>query len=56
MTEKELENLTAEFCDKYCKFPTVCSNQETLDTVCNVCPMNKMFDLLDDIRAKEKEQ
>ena len=46
MTEKELEELTGEFCDKYCKFPFVCTDEETLESACNVCPMNKLFDLL----------
>ena len=47
MDKKVLEDLTGEFCDNYCKFPCEISDQDKLDEVCEKCPMNKMFDLLD---------
>lgn len=48
MDKQKLEQLTSEFCDKYCQYPNVCANEETLETVCDKCPMNEMFELLDD--------
>lgn len=47
MNKEELEKVTGEFCDKYCRFPYICADEESLDTVCEGCPMNKLFELLD---------
>ena len=46
MDKKTLEKLTGVFCDNYCKYPGICSNQDELDQVCDECPMNEMFELL----------
>ena len=45
MDKQQLEEITGEFCDKYCKYPLVCTKQEQLDTVCEGCPMNELLDL-----------
>lgn len=47
MDKERLEELTGEFCDRYCKYPYVCTDEETLDTVCEDCPMNRMVEFLD---------
>ena len=33
-TQKEM------ICEKYCKFPYECENQEELDNICSTCPLN----------------
>ena len=48
MDEQKLEQLTGEFCDKYCQYPNVCADQGTLDKVCEKCPMKELSELLDD--------
>lgn len=35
-----LEELTAEMCDGYCKWPNLCKNEDELDEHCAKCPMN----------------
>jgi len=47
MNSKELQKITEEFCDRYCKYPFICSKQDDLDAICEECPMNKLFELLD---------
>ena len=47
MDKQTLEELTGEFCDKYCKYPYICGTEDALDTVCEQCPMNRMVELLD---------
>ncbi len=46
MDTKQLETLTAKFCDEYCKFPCEIKEQEDLEKICNECPMNELFNLL----------
>lgn len=43
---KEIEELSGEFCDKYCKYACLVDNEEQLEEICNKCPMNKLFDFL----------
>ena len=47
MDKEKLEKLTGEFCDQYCRFPYICQDEEALETVCENCPMNGLFELLD---------
>ena len=47
MDSKKLEKITEKFCDKYCKFADTVSNQDELDGICENCPMNELFELLD---------
>ncbi len=47
MDKKALEDLTGKFCDNYCKFACEIKDPDELDEVCNKCPMNEMFELLD---------
>ena len=34
------------FCDKYCKYPSIIAAQYQLDKVCEECPLHKLNDLL----------
>ena len=57
MTVKKLEEITGKLCDRYCIHSRIFCHedeQETLDDICNRCPMNEMFELLD-TRRKENE-
>jgi len=36
------ESITKEMCDKYCKYPLQCENEEDLYKVCEHCPLNKL--------------
>lgn len=50
MTKQKLEELTGKFCDKYCIYARMYSSEEQqdkLDEICESCPMNEMFELLD---------
>lgn len=38
--------VSENFCDRYCKYPTIIATQYQLDSVCKDCPMNKLTDLL----------
>lgn len=49
---EDIEKLSAEFCDKYCQYPNVCADEETLETVCDVCPMNKLFRIYDLLKGE----
>ena len=47
MDKQRLEEITGEFCDRYCKFQYICKDEEQLETVCEDCPMNKLVELFD---------
>ena len=47
MDSERLEKITEKFCDKYCKYPYVIKKQDELDDICENCPMNELFELLD---------
>ena len=47
MDKQRLEEITEQFCDKYCLYAKHCTNQDRLDGICNECPMNELFELLD---------
>ena len=56
MTKQKLEEITGKFCDKYCRFPYICGNEKQLETVCDSCPMNELFDVLDMINKSGAEK
>lgn len=40
-----LEDIAAEICDHYCKWPWVCQSEERLhETHCSSCPLNKLLE------------
>ena len=41
--KRSAESLAGEICDRYCKFPFICRNQENLDSVCEACPLNELI-------------
>ena len=47
MDKNTLKKLTGVFCDNYCKYPGTCSTQDELDAICDVCPMNRVVEILD---------
>ena len=47
MNSEALEKINEKFCEKYCKFPQECKNQNELDIICEECPMNELAELLD---------
>lgn len=47
MNSEALEKITEKFCEKYCKFPQECKDQNELDDICDECPMNELTELLD---------
>lgn len=41
--ERTLKEVEREICDKYCKYPGICGeNQELLDEECERCPLNRL--------------
>jgi hypothetical protein len=45
MMNKELiENACAEICDRYCKYPLFCVDEDALHGLCDECPLNKLLD------------
>lgn len=47
MDKQRLEEITEQFCDGYCRYARECTDQDELDAVCDSCPMNHLFELLD---------
>lgn len=45
---EDLENIPEIICDEYCKYPFVCSGQETLDHICGECRLKELFEALDE--------
>jgi len=59
MTVQKLEEITGKLCDKYCIYAKIYSSEEEqdkLDDICKVCPMNGLFELLDDINKNERQE
>lgn len=52
ITAEDVEKLSSEFCDRYCKYPYICKDEDALDEVCDGCPMNKLFEIYDLIKAE----
>lgn len=46
---KRLENIAAEICDEYCKYPDIYADKneldQILDEVCAQCPFNRSEDV-----------
>lgn len=41
--EADLEDIKAEICDKYCRYPRECEEQDNMiDTICVNCPLGKL--------------
>ena len=47
MDKQRLEEITGQFCDRYCRFARQCTNQDALDKICDKYPMNQLFELLE---------
>ncbi len=47
MDTERLEKITDKFCNRYCKYPHIAKEQEQLDDICEDCPMNELFELLE---------
>lgn len=43
---KQLEEISGQLCDGYCKYPTLISDEDKLEEVCMKCPLNQIFELL----------
>ena len=39
-----IEEIKADMCDYYCKYPTEIADDEILRLICDKCPMNKLED------------
>lgn len=37
-----LEEVAAEICDEYCKYPNELASQEELEKICEKCPLEKI--------------
>ena len=37
-----LEEIAAEICDEYCKYPNELASQEELNKICKKCPLEKI--------------
>lgn len=42
MTTTEIEEIKAEICDEYCKYPSECRCQFIQDKICSKCPLNRL--------------
>ena len=47
--EKEIEL----FCDNYCKYPSLCSDQDKLEEKCEECPICKIVETLEQAEMSE---
>ena len=47
MDAERLEKITEKFCNGYCKYIEQVKEQKDLDDICDGCPMNELFELLD---------
>lgn len=43
MDREQIENICAEICDRYCKYPLFCGDEEALHGICDECPLNKLL-------------
>lgn len=48
MDEKAFEKIAEKFCDRFCKYPSICLNQTELERICEKCPMNELEKMLED--------
>ena len=37
-----LEEIAAQICDEYCKYPSQIASQEELDRICESCPLERI--------------
>jgi len=44
MDRQELIDVTEIICDKYCKFPVEAPDDNTLEDICNKCPLALLAD------------
>lgn len=42
MNDEKFEKLCEPFCDNYCRFPYICTDEEQLETVCEACPIQEL--------------
>ena len=47
-TKEIITYVSENFCDKYCKYPYLSLNQDTLDNICEHCPMCKLTEVFND--------
>lgn len=40
---QELQEIVAEICDHYCRYPYMLEDQERLDGICKGCPLNRIW-------------
>ena len=46
--ETDLEEIKYEICDKYCRYPRECKDQdEMIETICVNCPLLRLDDVKD---------
>lgn len=39
---EDVENIKAQMCDVYCRYPDMAGDQEKLDLICKECPLNTL--------------
>ena len=37
-----MEDVKEKMCDKYCRFPYECEDEDRLDRICENCPLNRL--------------
>lgn len=47
--EETIEKFIEQFCDDYCKYPSLCSDQDQLEEKCNACPICKIVETLEQV-------
>ena len=52
MTDEEFEKIVESFCDKFCRFPRTCADQDMLEEQCDKCPICKLAETIEKL---EKE-
>ena len=49
LNSMEIDSVKEEMCDRYCKMPSLASDQEELTEFCKYCPLNRLEEGHDEI-------
>ncbi len=47
----DFEKTVEQFCDKYCKYPYICADEEKLQEVCENCPICKLAERVEELEG-----
>lgn len=47
----DFEKTVEQFCDRYCKYPYICADEEKLQEVCENCPICKLAERVEELEG-----